>query len=578
MASAGTRRRESRRQAVATASGNTQITIWMPVAALALAAIAFSPAINGSLVFDDRHLPFADPNAGRMPAGFWIGGVRPVLMATYWANYLLSGTRTFSYHAVNVALHVCAAILVFNILKRLISISGMTVSSQWAGLFGAAVFLVHPLQAESVDYIAGRSEILCTVFVLAGWLVLLRHFEANTTWDRAIQILACAAAAVLSKESGVCLVLLLAATDFYWRHGSAAAQFRKRVALYVPFLLGSGAAAALILRELAHSTTAGFAAGADPLSYALTECRVILLYIRLFLVPAGQNADWQIPLNHSPGDGHAWVFLLGITVLIAAIAWLYNRARAVSFGLLVFLLALLPTSSFVPVRDVMAERRMYLPLVGLIFALIGLADKLRPRSRLTGPAAIAALLALTAASYRRSEIWSNDKLLWKDAIERNSGDARAHAGLGASLLTSHDCPGAVREFRIVVDLQGLDDIDGRNLGAAYECTKQTNLAIDTYRRVVKTHPVSEVYTRIGYLEALRDNGPAAYAAVNEALRLNPHNAPAYTLRGVVKIAAGDTAGARDDFAQALGIDPGNALATSWMAKLSRETPGAVSRK
>src|SRR5215469_15550923 len=80
-------------------------TPWLFAMALAVALAAYGPALHGSFIFDDFHLPFADPHAAEMPWRFWIGGVRPVLMLTYWANFLVSGADTLSYHVVNVILH-----------------------------------------------------------------------------------------------------------------------------------------------------------------------------------------------------------------------------------------------------------------------------------------------------------------------------------------------------------------------------------------------------------------------------------------------------------------------------------------
>jgi tetratricopeptide (TPR) repeat protein len=556
-----------RTRAAATAESRPVSPLWFAAAALIAALVVFSPALRAPFVFDDYHLPFADPKAAQMPWRFWIGGVRPLLMATYLGNYLFSGVRTFSYHAVNLTLHLIASAIAFLVLKELIRISRLSLSPVWCALAGSCVFLLHPLQTESVDYIAGRSEILCSLFVLAGWLVFLRHFEAKVTVSTAAAILGCGAAAVLSKESGVCLALLLAATDFYWRRENPAAWLRRRLILYVPLLVGLAAAVVAVLGGLGPSSTAGFHVS-GPLSYALTECRVIVLYLRLFFFPAGQNVDWQIPLFSRLSDGNAPAFLVVIAVLGCAILLLYRRARSISFGLCVFLLALAPTSSFVPIRDAMAERRMYLPILGLTFALIGLADRVTVKPRRIAAAAVSAVAVLAALCYHRSLVWDGDMPLWEDAIAQNPKNARAHASLGSAMMLNHDCAAAAREFGVVVDLQGLDDIDGRNLGAAYECSGQPERALSTYRLLVGVHPESEAWTRIGYLEALSEHSDEALAAFDTAVRLDPNNTSAWAFRGVARVAVNDLSGAREDFHHALALDPANEIASSWLAKLA----------
>src|SRR3569833_4133283 len=74
-------------------------------AASVLSLLVFHPALNAPFVFDDLHLPFSDPHAASGGPGFWIGGVRPVLMLTYWVNFLISGTHPLSYRLLHIGFH-----------------------------------------------------------------------------------------------------------------------------------------------------------------------------------------------------------------------------------------------------------------------------------------------------------------------------------------------------------------------------------------------------------------------------------------------------------------------------------------
>jgi tetratricopeptide (TPR) repeat protein len=546
--------------------------LWFFPAALAAVAIFFSPAVQGPFVFDDYLLPFANPRAARMPVSFWIGGVRPVLIATYWANFLIAGTQPLSYHLVNLILHAIAGTLVFFILRRLLAISGARVNPYASALFGAGVFLLHPLQTESVDYIAGRSELVCAVFFFSAWLVFLKRFESKTSLATAAAILLCGAFAVLGKENAVSLPAVLLATDLYWRKYSIAEQIGKRLALYVPCLAGALTAAVLILGRLAHSNSAGFSSGATPFQYALTQCRVILTYIRLFFVPVGQSADWGIALYRSFADGAAWIYALGIATLVGGIFWLYRRARMVSFGLLVFLLLLAPTSSFVPIHDAMAERRMYMPIAGLVLALLGTVGGLQLRLNTRVPAALATavLVVLAGLSFRRSEVWASDFRLWQDVIAKDPGNARAHMGLAGAMMLKGECAGAAREYRIVFDQEGMNEINARNLAEAYRCNRQFDEALTILRALVAVKPVAEAYNRIGYIEAVRGNANESLAAFESALRADPNNATAYAYRGTARLALKDPAHAREDFQRALALDPDNAVAAVGMANLQRQ--------
>src|SRR5271165_1977773 len=87
---------------------------WIAFAVAFVAAwLTFLPAVSGPFLFDDKGLPFSRPEAASAPPAFWIGGVRPLLMATYWLNFLLSGQNPFAYHFINILLHALAAALLY---------------------------------------------------------------------------------------------------------------------------------------------------------------------------------------------------------------------------------------------------------------------------------------------------------------------------------------------------------------------------------------------------------------------------------------------------------------------------------
>ena len=100
--------------------------------------------------------------------------------------------------------------------------------------------------------------------------------------------------------------------------------------------------------------------------------------MRLFVLPADQSGEWRIAFYRSITDGDAWLYVLGILVLLECNRLSYRRhppPPLLSFGLLAFLLLLLPTSSVIPIKDALAERRMYIPIIGLILALIAILDR-----------------------------------------------------------------------------------------------------------------------------------------------------------------------------------------------------------
>jgi len=560
----------NRKPAAIHAPANSASWFWPFTAVLLAAIIAYWPALGGPFTFDDVHLPFGDRNAATAGPGLWLGGVRPLLMLTYWANYRMSGTHVISYHLVSLLLHIVTAVLVYFLLRRILDLTEITLDRRWCAFFGAGLFLLHPLQTESVAYIAGRSEEVAGLFYVAAWLVFLKHFRSPTTWGTALQILFLTGAAVLGKESAISVPAILFLTDFYWNPAPVGKQVRSRLKLYAPIVTGGLLAAFWILRSLRGGTSAGFGvAGLTPFTYALTQCRVIPTYIRLYLIPLGQNGDWGLRFFQSLTDGGAAFYVVLMVVFAAIIVWTYSRAKLLSFGLLIFLVLLLPTSSVVPVKDALAERRVYIPLIGLILASIWAFDYFRPKTQTFFIVAGCLLAASAALTYQRNFVWSSEALLWQDSLAANPDNARAHLGLGDAYLVSRKCTDAIREFQAMGRIIGMGVEVKTNLAAAYQCDHQNEQALKMLREIVATNPTAGLYAQIGYLEAVSEHGLEAMTALNRALELDPRNALALAYRGVLHYTSGDLRNAYVDLHLALEIDPGNEAAQAGMALLER---------
>jgi hypothetical protein len=211
-------------------------TAWLWAAALASAFVIgfflYSPAMNGPFLFDDAGLPFAQSTLQDRPLSDWVSGVRPVLMFSYWVNRTLWGDSPVSYHAINVLIHVLNAALVFLALRRLLALSGWTERIAQTAAAGALVFLIHPLQTESVSYIAGRSESLAAFFMLLAYVVFLYRPKESISWMECIVVLALFALAVKTKENAVSLAGILFLTDVFWPAPFSTRGLRRNWRLY----------------------------------------------------------------------------------------------------------------------------------------------------------------------------------------------------------------------------------------------------------------------------------------------------------------------------------------------------------
>ncbi len=536
--------------------------------ALALAWVAFYPAIQGAFVWDDHGLPFTSPNAATMPFRAWIAGVRPLLMASYWLNFKWAAPgSTFPYHAFNVCAHAIAAVLVWICASRVLEIARVPSPRKrlLAGLV-AALFLVHPLQTESVDYIAGRSEVLTGVFFFGAFAMFL---QSPARWWRVPSIIVLFIAAVLSKEHALVILALFVMTDLFWREGSFFARLRENRILYwslAPIVL---AGAGMVLHVLLSAPTAGFkVVGLSWWEYFCTQWRVIPEYMRLFVLPLGQNVDWMFPRSHSLLDHYSLVY--GVALAASVIAAIRFRARAplAAYGYLVFLLLLLPTSSFVPIQDVLAERRMYLPIFGA--GLLTAAALSWPSLGETGLKCVIALVLVLggALSWERSKVWRSPLDLWADATEQAPGNLRARINLGNALLGQGMCADAAREYETVKRLQPTLQNPKMDLGlaSAYGCQNDFVRQRKVLQSVAQRQPTADLMTDLGVLAAKAGDVQEATSDFDQAIRLAPGVARAWALRGLLDVAT-HTGDAESDFGRALALDPSNEIARNGIAQL-----------
>ena len=439
--------------------------------------VAFGGSLASGFHFDDYAI-FAD-RALRSPQGWreiWtLTQTRPLTYLTFWLNFQLGGQDPVGYHALNLVLHIVAVLLLWSCLRRV-------TSEGWA-LFGAAVFAVHPLQAEAVDYIWGRSIILAALLCFAAWRDWLR--------DRPWHAVAWFAAALLAKEEVAAFPLAL------WALGP-----KRRAPLAAMLALSALAAARIVYAtSVIPGAVAGVQAGISPWNYFLAEGVVLWRYARMVVLPWGFNIDPEIAVPP------IWVGLVAWSAIIALAIWLWRRKVALAIPLLV----LLPSSSFFPAQDLAADRRLYLAL-----ALCGLVwPALR---RIPRAAAYPLVTVLIALSLWRTWIWQSDERLWREAatsspdkvrpkiqLARNVPAAEALTLLGQAeslapndpaipaeagkvYLSSGDAAQALQQFGRALALDPRDARNYNNRGVALAALSQTEAARADFTRALALDP------------------------------------------------------------------------------------------
>ncbi len=465
---------------------------------LAAALAAFGASLGSGFHFDDYAI-FSDPVLTSPWGWLQVWGwrqTRPLTYLTFWLNYQTGGQDPFGYHALNLLLHLGAVLLAYECFHRLLP--------ERAALVAAALFAVHPLQAEAVDYVWGRSIVLAAVLCLAALLC----WVTGRPWAA----VAWFAAALLAKEECAAFPLVLAMLP-------ARPRGRSPIAVMLGLSVAAGAHV-IYAAAVTPGALAGLHAGISPWEYLLAQGPVILRYLRLLIVPYGFTVDPDMRVPAVWVGVVAWAAIAGLAVFL----WL-NRRHPGATGLLAGLILLIPSSSVFPAADLSADRRMYLPMLGFAAA----AGWLLTRVRTVALAAVV-VVALTGVSMGRTQVWMTEERLWREAVRRAPKKVRPKIQLS----------------RVVPAAEALE------------------LLADA-RRLAPYDPA--VAAETGKILLSEGQAEAALEEFGRALALDPRDARNFNNRGVALDALGQVEAARQDFERALRMDPGLTEARQNLEKL-----------
>jgi tetratricopeptide (TPR) repeat protein len=371
-------------------------------------------------------------------------------------------------------------------------------------------------------------------------------------------VLALFAATMATKENTVVLPALLLLTDYFWNPGFSLEGIRRNWRLYAPMLVGGIAGAVGVLRLVGGSASAGFKMKDVPWhEYLFTQFRVFFVYLKLFLFPTGQAIDYDFPLSHSIFDPGSILGLIGILALIAAAVHFRHRYPLACFGLLVFVILLAPTSSVIPIKDPIAERRAYLPMIGLLLILLeGIRRVKIGRTALA--ASLSAVLFIAAAlTYQRNIAWSGAIPLWEDTVKKSPRKARAHFQLAMAYYGSNRCQDAEEHFQTVAQLEKPNYHLLLDWALSDYCLNKTDEALQKLLQAAALERTAHVYTQIAMVHAKTGKFVDAFEALAEAEKIDPNFDTTYVYRGQLYASSNNLPAAAQQYRRALEINPRN---------------------
>ncbi|MFN7993183.1 MAG: hypothetical protein U0Q18_06265 [Bryobacteraceae bacterium] len=492
-------------------------------------------------------------------------------MFTYWLDYEMWGKSAAAYHVTNIAIHALNTGLVFFILLKLLAWAAWPVRRvRMAAATGAALFLVHPLETESVSYIAGRSESLAALFMLAAYAVFLYRPGPEIRWLRSLAVLVLFGLAIASKENAVALAGVLVLTDLFWPEANWRLRLWRSRRLYGLMIPGALLGLFEVARALSGSRSAGFSvSGVTWYQYGLTQARALIAYVRLFLFPFGQSVDHEFPISRTLTSHGAAVALVALVLVTGLVIAFRRRFPLGAFGFLLFLILLAPTSSIIPISDPFVERRMYLPVVGLILILCELLRGLRP-NRTAAIALIGFFLCGGAIlCYRRNLVWSDPVRFWIDTVAASPHKVRPYTILSETSIEQGRCGEALPYLQHAAVLMpgnaNLDESRGRLL----ECVGNRKEALRLLEDVASRSPSSHIYELIGLLYGEMGKSDESNGALQKAVQLDPWSVNAHNSLALWYLSAHQINNAVLEYQRALSIDPGDINAINGLSRAQR---------
>lgn len=528
---------------------------------------------------------------------------------TFALNYYFHGLDHQPYHLVNLLIHIACAVLVFHLVARTLFLASVakiqdTQSVYLISFFCSLIFLAHPIQTESVTYIVQRSTLIASVCYLLSLVLYLKLKENFNGYLYALS-LAVIVAGVMAKPIFITLPLMILLYEICFfdllSRLRTKGNRRKAFLLFLPYL----SVAVVIPLFLMMFTLNYFSESFDvsKLTYAtrvtsqisrwdylLTQSRVLLTYLRLLIVPANQNLDYDYPLSQTLFEPRTFLSCLAIIALLVVALRLLRSQRIFAFAIFWFFIVLIPESSIFPIPDIIFEHRLYMAVVGFALCLcVALYYLVNNRQRYAFYLALL-IVSFSIMTYARNWVWQNPVILWQDVVKKSPLKPRPHHILGdiyfeqrlwdlaqaeykkaialdKDYLQAYNNLGklyqqkgnlsdAMVQFRKVLDAMPEHFEANVNLGNIYYQNGQWDLAAAQFKKAASMMPRAETpYLNLGNIYARLKKFPQAKEYYEKALAGNPRSFASYYALGNLDMEQQQFSSAIGNYEKAIVINP-----------------------
>ncbi len=411
----------------------------------------FHSIVNNPAIRDLRNFPRFFTDASTVTVLSSNRNWRPLLTVSLAIDYWLAGgAKPVYFQASTFCWFLLQLVVMFSLFRKILGAVRpvSTPAPQYAALFATACFGLHPAVAETVNYICQRAEVHSALGVVAS----LALFATRPGLRKYGLYLIPGCLGILAKPPAVVFAPLLLAYVYLFETQSSPApslvrspvtspvRWLKAARLSGPAFLVSVVGLVLHSRMASKTFVPGIVSAHD---YIITQPYVALRSFRTFFLPLWLSADTDLSPMSSLADPRA---ILGLAFLAAVVAAIWATAarrelRPISFGLIWFVLGLLPTAIF-PLSEVENDHRLYLPYVGLSLAATWAAWLVTERywsrgARVLAPVAVTLVLTLFASGvWARNEVWRSEESLWRDVTLKSPANGRGWMNYGVVAMTA----------------------------------------------------------------------------------------------------------------------------------------------
>ncbi len=451
-----------------------------------ISCVVFSNTFLNEWTYDDLPVVVKNPDSHSL-SGFTANSRpgRPLRELTYIADYALFGTNPAGYHIQQLAWHTGCGILIWLIIATM-------TGSEIAASAGALLFLLHPLQSESVANISHRKELLALFFILVSFLVYLRAITEKLQSKKillGVVVIISYCVALTANQTAAPFPLILFAYDFL------AIEQRNRFilrfpgvtvpAFFIVITLGMYHYRGVLFHDnlLAIYSKHDFVATKSYIPFWMGSLKAYAFYIYKIILPINLAPEYHIPFSINLFQ--PWALFGGMLLIctLLLIVRLRSNAPLASFGLAWFMIMYLPVSNILPLGYMVADRYMYLCLPGISIAFAWYFN--RYSSQLAMRAAYALIATLALLTVIQNSYWKDEHTLWRHAVIVNPDSTWVQETVALSFQIKGDFKKAREHASIALKLNRFNTRAYLTLAKAEDRLGNLHEALVNYQRFVQ---------------------------------------------------------------------------------------------